>query len=60
MASYDEEHLARLIAKAEEPHVQALVESWGPPTPDDLALVARVFGGTVHHADAAPAESEAA
>ncbi|MFD8558213.1 hypothetical protein ACFV1N_13110 [Streptosporangium canum] len=47
MADYDEEHLARLIAKAEEPHVQALVESWGPPTPDDLALVARVFGKTV-------------
>lgn len=60
MAGYDEERLARLIAKAEEPHVQALVESWGPPTPEDLALVARVFGGTVHRAAPAPAESEAA
>lgn len=60
MAGYDEEHLARLIAKAEEPHIQALVESWGPPTPDDLALVARVFGGSVHRTIPVPTESEAA
>ncbi|GAA4221385.1 hypothetical protein FHR32_005063 [Streptosporangium album] len=59
-ACYDAERIARLVAKAQESHVQALVDSWGAPTPDDLALVARVFGGSVHHSAPAATESEAA
>jgi hypothetical protein len=60
MAGYDEERIARLIAKTQEPHVQALVASWEPSTPEELAMIARIFGGSAHRATPAPAESEAA
>jgi hypothetical protein len=40
------EHIACLAKRAQDPDVQALVASWGPLTPEQLALVARVFGNT--------------
>jgi hypothetical protein len=40
------EYIACLAKRAQDPDVQALVASWGPLAPEQLALVARVFGNT--------------
>lgn len=39
------EYIAHLAKRAQEPEIQALVKSWGPPSDADLALAARIFGG---------------
>jgi hypothetical protein len=40
MATADE-----LRERAAQPDIQELVASWGPPTAEQLALTARIFGG---------------
>ena len=37
------EYLAYLAERAQAPDVQALVNSWGPLEPYQLAVIARVF-----------------
>jgi hypothetical protein len=58
MADYSAEYLARLDAMSRDPQIVALIESWGPPTPEDIALVARVFGGRVAPAAKPTASTE--
>lgn len=46
----EDEYIALLAKRAQEPRIQALVASWPPLTPDQIALFARIFGGTKHAA----------
>lgn len=55
----EQEYIARLAKRAQDPELRALVASWGPPTTEELALIARVFGGTVRKPVAATSEAAA-
>ncbi|WP_449062246.1 hypothetical protein [Planomonospora algeriensis] len=43
-SGYDEERLARLAQMAQSPEIQAIVNSWGPFSSEELAMIRRVFG----------------
>lgn len=40
------DYVAYLAERSQEPDIQALVDSWPPLEPDQLAVVSRVMGST--------------
>jgi hypothetical protein len=54
------EYISYLANRSQEPDIQALVKSWGPPSAEDIALTARIFGGRVRTERSTPPGEAAA
>jgi hypothetical protein len=53
------DYAARLAERAQDPQIQALIAMWGPLEPEQLAVIARVFGGSARGVSS-PSEAEEA